>query len=409
MMHRVGWAILLATVLISCMTSQRADTEPSAMGIEDSEWQLIEVGGAPVSPLPGERQPFITFDETKKRATGFSGCNNFFGSYELNGSSLVLGPIAATRKFCAGAAGEAEMKFMAALEQSRRWELRDGALLLLIDGEVLARLTLNQGAGPDLLSMTFLSTGIPAGKVTLAQGEYREPAAHGSASEIIVKLSDKKVFGVMNGRQYGAVVLVTDPGGSGTFYDLALLTKETEGWVNTDIVLLGDRVKVHSVAIENNQIAVSMTAHGPNDPMCCPTLDVKKRFGVKEDSLIPLTEGSKEEEPRLTGSTWQWVQTLYNNDTKNVPQQPGNYTIQFLEDGKLTVKADCNLKGGTYSTDGKKLSIVITHSTMAACEEGSLEEFFVRDLTGGAIFFFKDGDLYIDIKYDTGTMKFTKQ
>ena len=41
--------------------------------------------------------------------------------------------------------------------------------------------------------------------------------------------------------------------------------------------------------------------------------------------------------------------------------------------------------------------------------EGSLEEQFVRDLTAGALFFLKEGDLYIDLKYDTGTMKLSKQ
>jgi heat shock protein HslJ len=101
------------------------------------------------------------------------------------------------------------------------------------------------------------------------------------------------------------------------------------------------------------------------------------------------------------------VQTLYNNDTKNVPKQPNNYTVRFLEDGRIIVKADCNLKGGVYSTDGKEISLEITHSTMAACEEGSLEEQFIRDLRAAVIFFFKDHDLYLDLRHDTGTMRFS--
>ena len=83
--------------------------------------------------------------------------------------------------------------------------------------------------------------------------------------------------------------------------------------------------------------------------------------------------------------------------------------MQFLDNGTLTVKADCNQKGGTYSIRDKRLSIEITHSTMAACPEGSLEDEFVRKLSGAAIYFIKDGDLYIDLKYDTGTMKFLEQ
>jgi len=46
---------------------------------------------------------------------------------------------------------------------------------------------------------------------------------------------------------------------------------------------------------------------------------------------------------------------------------------------------------------------------MAACPEGSLEDEFVRELSGAAIYFMKDGDLFINLKYDSGTMGFSKQ
>lgn len=46
---------------------------------------------------------------------------------------------------------------------------------------------------------------------------------------------------------------------------------------------------------------------------------------------------------------------------------------------------------------------------MAACPEGSLEDEFNRGLSGAVIYSITDGDLYIDLKYDTGTMKFLEQ
>jgi len=284
--------------------------------------------------------------------------------------------------FCEGEPGEVELKFMGALEKTRSWEISDNVLLLK-NGEILALFTVAGGdsAAADLESMTFFSTWFPSGKVTLSHGEYREPAAPGSASEIVVRLSDKKVFGMIEGKEAGAVVLITSTAGSGTFYDLALVTKESERWTNTDSVPLGDRVKVHSVEIENNEIVVAMTTHGPDDPMCCPTLEVKKRFSVRGNRLVsPAGEVTNKETP-ITGTVWHWVHTLYNDDRKAVPADPQNYTVQFLEDGTLNVKADCNMKGGTWSASPgeKRLSIEITHSTMAACPEGSLEEEFVRE------------------------------
>jgi heat shock protein HslJ len=113
----------------------------------------------------------------------------------------------------------------------------------------------------------------------------------------------------------------------------------------------------------------------------------------------------------ITGPVWQWVQTLYNDDRTVVPTDPENYTVQFQKDGTISVKADCNQKGGTVSIPPgeNRISIEITHSTMAFCPKGSLEDEFVKGLSAAAIYFIKNGDLYIDLKYDSGTMQFLKQ
>jgi heat shock protein HslJ len=286
-----------------------------------------------------------------------------------------------------------------------------GALLLVDGGSVLARFAIVHADDDpvDLGSMTFLSTWVPSGKVILSNGEYREPAAPGSASEIVVRLTDKRVFGLVDAKPMGAVVLTTSTGGTGTFYDLALLIKERGRWVNTSVAPLGDRVKVHSLEMKNDSFVIEMTTHGSSDAMCCPTLDVRKRFAVHENRLVVVAEEGTKAEVPLVGTVWQWVETLYNNDKRVAPAKPANYTIRFLEDGKVHVKAGCNVKGGVYSTDDNRLAIKITHSTMAACEEASLEKSFVRDLIGGTVFFFRDDDLYIDLKYDTGTMRFSRQ
>lgn len=115
--------------------------------------------------------------------------------------------------------------------------------------------------------------------------------------------------------------------------------------------------------------------------------------------------------PTLTGTVWEWVGTVYNDDRHVGVTDPRKYTVQFRGDETLHVKADCNQKGGTYSTsaEDRRLSIEITHSTMAACPEGSLEEVFVRGLTAAAGYFIENGNLNLDLKYDSGTMRFSRQ
>ena len=84
------------------------------------------------------------------------------------------------------------------------------------------------------------------------------------------------------------MVLVTQTGGSGTFYDLALLTLERNGWVNSDLIPLGDRVVIHALVIRDYQVVVHMTTQGPQDPLCCPTLQVERRFAVQGGKLVAI-------------------------------------------------------------------------------------------------------------------------
>jgi len=258
------WVLLSFLLLVSCFTGQKGNVSPAAMDIDGIEWFLTEVGGMPVSPLAGERRPFLKFDGAKKEVTGYAGCNNFFGGYDLDGSALKFGPLASTRMVCPDLQMGLETEFLEVLDKTRAWKTGDGVLFLLHGSEVLARLTAES----------------PAKKVAA-----------------------------------------------------------------------------------------------------------------------------------LTGTVWQWVQTRYNDDRTVVPGDSKNYTVEFREDGTLSVKADCNQKGGTYSAyaEDRRLSIEITHSTMAACPSDSLEDEFVRGLTAVTIYFIKDGDLYIDLKYDSGTMRFSEQ
>ena len=130
----------------------------------------------------------------------------------------------------------------------------------------------------------------PSAKVQLKEGDNPERRAPGSAEETAVKPAGKRAFGFLNGRPAAAVVLITDPGGSGTFYALALLFKEAERWVHVDTCSWGIGSGCKTSNIEGNEIVISMTVHGPGEPMCCPTLRVRKHFTVRENRLVGVSE-----------------------------------------------------------------------------------------------------------------------
>jgi len=81
-------------------------------------------------------------------------------------------------------------------------------------------------------------------------------------------------------------VLVTDPGGSGTFYDLAVMVNQGGQQVNVATATLGDRVIIHGVSIVDNEVVVDMLQAGPDDPMTSPTQWVVNRFSLQGDQLV---------------------------------------------------------------------------------------------------------------------------
>jgi heat shock protein HslJ len=103
--------------------------------------------------------------------------------------------------------------------------------------------------------------------------------------------------------------------------------------------------------------------------------------------------------------TWQWVSTITPVEKIVVPD-PERYTILLTYDGKAKVRFDCNRGGGDYKISKGKLSFGPLLSTRMACPPDSLDGPFTRDLQRVASFFVENGNLYLELPFDSGTMKF---
>jgi heat shock protein HslJ len=103
--------------------------------------------------------------------------------------------------------------------------------------------------------------------------------------------------------------------------------------------------------------------------------------------------------------TWQWVSTITPVE-KIVVANPERYTIILANNGTLQARFDCNRGGGEFKISPGKLSFGPLMSTRMACPEDSLDGPFIRDLQRVTSFFVQDGLLYLELPYDSGTMKF---
>ena len=121
----------------------------------------------------------------------------------------------------------------------------------------------------------------------------------------------------------------------------------------------------------------------------------------------PLTgENTRTTDPQMVfNKTWQWESTITPVEKTVVPN-PERYTILLTDDGKAKVRFDCNRGGGDYKISKGKLSFGPLLSTRMACPPDSLDGHFMRDLQRVASFFIENGNLYLELPFDSGTMKF---
>lgn len=72
----------------------------TAAMLENTRWELIEIGGQPFAPSAGERDVFIQLDPKQYRLSGQAQCNRMSAGYALHDSSLTFTAMASTRMAC---------------------------------------------------------------------------------------------------------------------------------------------------------------------------------------------------------------------------------------------------------------------------------------------------------------------
>ena len=113
------------------------------------------------------------------------------------------------------------------------------------------------------------------------------------------------------------------------------------------------------------------------------------------------------DEPTLVGTVWVWQSITTPVVTVNVPN-PEAYTLAFNEDGTVSLQADCKQVGGTFAQGNGAINIALDFNTAVVCSSDSLDTTFLDSLSRAALYFFQDGDLYLDLPADSGTMHFTE-
>jgi heat shock protein HslJ len=152
----------------------------------------------------------------------------------------------------------------------------------------------------------------------------------------------------------------------------------------------------------------------PPDSLADPfliLLGAATTYEFDDEGRLVLTgpEGTLTLRPALTAVVWEWREFRGGDDSVVTPDDPARYTVEFLDEGKLAIRADCNRATGTFTADGASLTLDAAAMTRAMCPPDSLSDRFVRDLGDVRSHVFRDGNLYLALMADAGIMEFVAQ
>lgn len=121
--------------------------QESDIALTGTYWKLMESNGMEANRAVNDREPHMILEPGQNRVHGFTGCNRFFGGYQVDGDRIGFSRMGATRMACLHGM-EQEGFFLAALEQAAKWQLIGDALFLHdTEGKRVARFKARKASG----------------------------------------------------------------------------------------------------------------------------------------------------------------------------------------------------------------------------------------------------------------------
>jgi heat shock protein HslJ len=252
--------------------------------------------------------------------------------------------------------------------------------------------------------------------ITLVNGLSEIAAAPGSASTVVTKYFGNELRRDLDadGREDIVFMLTQETGGSGTFYYVAAALNKKDGYIGSDTVFLGDRIAPQSINIgKGDIIEVNYAERKPGEGFDVAPSVGKSIWLLLDPTIMKFGQVAQnfegEADPsrmKLGMKTWDWVYTLYNDETKITPKATNKFTLTLRPDNTFSATTDCNGVGGKYVVTDSQIVFSEMMSTLMYCE-GSQEADFRKGLENVQSFFFTSkGELVFNIKYDSGSMIF---
>jgi len=172
---------------------------------------------------------------------------------------------------------------------------RAGVEYIRAGDEEIPVLADQRGRASDPLNGTYV---IEGEDVTLQDGRSEKALGPDSATKVRTFVIGDMVAGDLDGDgdEDRALILVHDPGGSGTFYYVAVAERMNGGYRGTNAMLLGDRIRTKDLRVLNGLVVVTYAIRGADEPMStAPSVEVLLTIALDEGKLKPLEPLGRDE------------------------------------------------------------------------------------------------------------------
>lgn len=210
---------------------------------------------------------------------------------------------------------------------------------------------------------------------TLTDGKYeRAPTDSTPADRVLVELLDR-LYAIHDftgdGVDDGAFLLAATGGGSGVFTYLVGVSGRGGTPRSIYTALLGDRTQVRSLAASDSGVTVEYVAAAPDDPSCCPTMNVRQTFPMRGDTLLDVrTEELGRISPADFAGEWRLAYLDWDE-----PVPAAVVVTATFDAGRVAGRGGCNRYTGPFrvETASPDVSTGPTAATKMACAPPAME------------------------------------
>jgi heat shock protein HslJ len=313
------------------------ETTDEQVGGEDplagSEWALIGYGpeGA-LMEVPAGVQVTLRFEDGQ--VGGTAACNSYFGSYQIAGETLEVGPIGMTEMWCEGLM-ELESTYLGMLGTAGRYRLSADELVLeTAEGALVFGQPEAAAAVPITGTVWVLDT--------IVSGDTAQSVLAGT--RLTLELNDGKAAGETGCNYYGADYTL-----EGSAFSIGLATITVQG--------CGDEI----MAQEALYMSMLGTARGLR-------LEGGRLVIDTADGELVFKEG---DDLALEGTVWV-LQGIATAEAIVQTWIDEEITAEFVG-GQILGGAGCNSYFASYELEGGALTLGPVGSTMTACEEERMD------------------------------------